>query len=68
MCINYMALNQVTIKDGYLIPLIEKLFDELGRAIIFLKIDPRSRYWQICMHPTSIDKTTIKTHEATMNS
>lgn len=47
------------VKDRYPIPLIKELFDELSGAIIFSKIDLQSGYWQIHMHPSSIDKTTF---------
>ncbi|GJU98173.1 ATP-binding cassette subfamily C member 8 [Tanacetum coccineum] len=33
MCIDYQALNKVTIKNKYLIPLIVDLFDQLGKAL-----------------------------------
>ena len=32
LCIDYRALNKVTIKNKYHIPLIADLFDQLGRA------------------------------------
>lgn len=32
LCIDYRALNKVTIKNKYLIPLITDLFDHLGQA------------------------------------
>lgn len=63
MCINYRTLNQTTIKDRYPIPLIEEVFDKLGKVVIFSKIDLRSGWWQIRMHPSLIAKTTFKTHE-----
>lgn len=31
-CVEYRQLNQLTIKDSFLIPMIEELFDELGGA------------------------------------
>ena len=38
MCINYWALNKVTIKNKYPILLIVDLFDQLGRARYFTKL------------------------------
>ncbi|RVW61382.1 Transposon Ty3-I Gag-Pol polyprotein [Vitis vinifera] len=47
MCIDYWALNKVMVKNKYPIPLIADLFDQLGRARYFTKLDLRSDYYQV---------------------
>jgi hypothetical protein len=39
LCMNYHALNEVTIKNKYLLPRIDDLFDQLRGACVFSKID-----------------------------
>jgi hypothetical protein len=61
MCIDYRALNEVTIKNKYPLPRIEDLFDQLRGVSVFLKIDPRSGYHQLRIRPSDILKTSFIT-------
>jgi hypothetical protein len=39
MCVDYRSLNDVTVKNTYLLPCIEDLFDKMRGAKVFSKID-----------------------------
>ena len=55
---DYQALNKVTIKNKYLMPLAMELFDRLSKAEYFTKLDLRSGYWQVNVSEGDEYKTT----------
>ena len=61
LCIDYRLLNQVTIKNKYLLPRIDDLFDQLKSAGVFSKIDLRSGYHQLRIKDEDVMKSAFRT-------
>jgi len=56
MCVDYSALNKITIKNRYPLPRVEELFDQLKEAKIFSELDLRSGYWQVPIAEADIQR------------
>jgi len=61
--VNYRQLNKHTVIDRFPMPVVEELMDELHGVAYFSKINLRSGYWQVRMHPGDIEKIVFRTHE-----
>jgi hypothetical protein len=57
LCVDYRALNEVTVKNKYPLPMIDDLFDQLYGACVFSKINLRSGYHQLKIRECDKQKT-----------
>jgi hypothetical protein len=61
LCVDYLPLNTITIKNKYPLPHIDILFYQLASVKVFLKVDLHLDYHQFKVHPKDISKTAFYT-------
>jgi len=60
LCVDYMQLNKMTIKNKYPLPRIDDLMDQLHGSSVFSKIDLRYGYHQILVKADDVQKTAFR--------
>jgi hypothetical protein len=61
MCLDYRALNKITVKRRYPMPNITDLFDQRQGARVFSSLDLQQGYYQIRITPEDVEKTAFFT-------
>jgi len=61
VCIDYRALNKITIKNNYPLPRIDDLFDHLNGLSYFSRIDLKLNYYQIHVEEVDVEKMAMRT-------
>nr|GEZ45498.1 reverse transcriptase domain-containing protein [Tanacetum cinerariifolium] len=59
MCIDYIELNKLTVKNRYPLPRIDDLFDQLQGSIVYSKINLRTGYHQLRIREEDIPITAL---------
>ena len=66
-CVDYRALNEVTVKDRYPLPLIQDIFDQLGGKVVYSVCDLKAAYNQLKVAECDQDKTAFVCHRGLFN-
>lgn len=56
-CVDYRALNKVTVKDAYPLPYVNAILDRLKEARYLSCLDIKSAYWQVPMKESARELT-----------
>ncbi len=63
VCVNYTAVNQLTVRDRFPLPRIDDLLDRVGTNCVFSRLDLDSAYHQVLIPPEDRPKTAFVTDE-----
>ena len=63
LVVDYRALNAVTVKNRFPLPLIPEMLDRLHTAKVFTKIDLRNAYHQVRVKEEDVHKTAFRCRE-----
>jgi hypothetical protein len=61
LCVDFRALNKITIRNRYPLPRIHESFDRLGKARVFSKISLKSGYWKMRVEDDDVQKAAFNT-------
>ncbi len=61
LCIEFRALNKVTVLDAYPLPRIESHFSKMAGCRYFTSLDILSAFWQVPMEDSDVSKTAFCT-------
>src|SRR5436190_3674778 len=61
LVVNYRRLNNITIKDRYIVPLVDEIREQLRKAKWFTLIDLQDRYYHLCIKEGDKWKTVFRT-------
>lgn len=63
LCIDYRQLNKIVMRESFPFPKIEEITDRILDCKFMTKLDIRSSFWHIRMHPEDIPKTAFVTRD-----